>query len=185
MNPSLGGDRFNILVLYHSESGNTRQMAETVAGGATQVPGCTIQIKSVEVATAEDLRWCDGIALGSPTHYGSVSWEMKRWWDELPDGLWGTIDGKIGCAFSSSGAWGGGAELVCLNLLVILINYGFLVFGVTSYVAKKFTLHYGSVIAGAPREQRETDSCLILGKRLAEMVVGRPSDQSQTTLEEI
>ena len=59
------------------------------------------------------------------------------WWDKLPPEGWGNNDGKIH-AFSSAGAWGGGHELTCMTLLTILMNYGFLTFGVTDYVDKKF-----------------------------------------------
>ena len=50
------------------------------------------------------------------------------------------------------------------------MNYGFLTFGVTDYVAPKFSPHYGSVIVGEPRDQRDQDSCRRLGRRLAEWV---------------
>ena len=121
----------NVLVLYASGTGNTEKMARLVAEGAGEIPETDVRVRSVEEATVDDLRWCDGIALGSPTNYGSMAWKMKKWWDELPLENWGKEDGKIGCAFSSSGAWGGGTELACLALLIVLINYGFLVFGVT------------------------------------------------------
>lgn len=65
------------------------------------------------------------------------------------------------------GGWGGGAELACLLLLMVLMNFGFLVFGVTDYVGKKFTLHYGVVVAGEPRTESETTACERLGERLA------------------
>jgi len=163
----------NILVLYATDTGNTRRMAELVAGGASRHPECAVKIKSVAEALPGDLAWCDGIAVGCPTHYGSVSWRMKKWWDDLPPDLWGTIDGKVGCAFSSSGGWGGGAELACLALLTILINYGFLVFGVTDYVEKRLTLHYGAALAGEPRSGGEIEACDLLGCRLAETAAKR------------
>jgi NAD(P)H dehydrogenase (quinone) len=50
------------------------------------------------------------------------------------------------------------------------MNYGFLVFGVTDYVAKGFTLHYGATVAGEPREEKEIEACRRLGQRLAEWV---------------
>ncbi|HTV62079.1 MAG TPA: hypothetical protein VMH30_05870 [Verrucomicrobiae bacterium] len=28
-----------------------------------------------------DVFWCDSIAAGSPTHMGTITWQMKRWWD--------------------------------------------------------------------------------------------------------
>jgi NAD(P)H dehydrogenase (quinone) len=51
-----------------------------------------------------------------------------------------------------------------------MMNFGFLVFGVTDYTGKQFTAHYGSTQAGEPREEREKESCRRLGRRLAEWV---------------
>lgn len=77
-----------ILVLYHSNSGNTRRMAELVAEGAAQLQKTEVRLKDISVADHTDLDWCDGIALGSPTNYGCVSWQMKKWWDEQPIENW-------------------------------------------------------------------------------------------------
>lgn len=159
-----------VLVLYDTASGNTRKMAEQVVKGAECVPGTEVRLKSVDEATADDILWCDGIAVGSPTNMGTLSWRMKRWWDEVGGSVWGKVDGKIGCAFSSSGGWGGGAELTCMAILTVLMNFGFLVFGVTDYVGKQFTLHYGAVLAGEPRSENEIASCQRLGQRLAQWV---------------
>jgi NAD(P)H dehydrogenase (quinone) len=158
----------NILVLYHSNSGNTAKMGSYIEAGAREVDGINVRTLPIERATVEDLAWCDGIALGSPTNYGTVSHQMKKWWDELPPDQWGKHDGKIACAFSSAGAWGGGHELTCMTLLTILMNYGFLTFGVTDYVDHQFSPHYGSVCAGEPREEKVKNSCRRLGRRLAE-----------------
>jgi NAD(P)H dehydrogenase (quinone) len=159
-----------IFVLYHSEGGNTQQMAELVAGGAACVPGTEVRLKTVAEATADDLDWCDGIAVGSPTHMGTISWEMKRWWDVVAQPLWPKIEGKIGCAFSSSGGAGGGGELTCLALQIVLLNYGLFVFGIPDYVAPGQTLHYGAICAGRPRNEGEREACHRLGRRLAEWV---------------
>jgi NAD(P)H dehydrogenase (quinone) len=99
---------------------------------------------------------------------GLLSWKMKRFWDETMAGDWMKVDGRIACAFSSAGGWGGGMELACQSLLTVLMNFGFLVFGVTDYSGKKMTLHYGAVAAKEPREVETQESCRILGRRLAE-----------------
>ena len=44
-----------------------------------------------EQATADDVLWCDGLAL---------CWKMKRFWDEVMALHWMKVDGKVGCAFS-------------------------------------------------------------------------------------
>ncbi|MEM9159077.1 MAG: flavodoxin family protein [Verrucomicrobiota bacterium] len=158
----------NILVLFYSKTGNTAKMADLVREGIHEIPGHEVRLHPLADATADDIKWCDGLALGSPTHMGSIPWEMKKFWDEDLADIWGDIDGKIGCAFASMGGWGGGAEIACLQLQVVMQNFGFLTFGVTDYSGKQFTLHYGAVQAGEPREDREKESPRRLGRRLAE-----------------
>jgi NAD(P)H dehydrogenase (quinone) len=159
-----------ILVLFHSQGGHTKMMADLVAEGAAGVPVTEVRQKTVTEATADDLVWCDGIAVGSPTHMGTIAWEMKRWWDVVAQPLWPKIEGKIGCAFSSTGGAAGGGELTCLALQIVLMNYGLLVFGVPDYVAPGQTLHYGALCAGRPRNDAEREACRRLGLRLSEWV---------------
>lgn len=64
-----------------------------------------------------------------------------------------------------------------MALMSILINYGFLVFGLTDYSGVRFSAHYGAISAGPPEEQNTQDACRRLGLRLAEwtanMIHGR------------
>jgi NAD(P)H dehydrogenase (quinone) len=159
-----------VLVLYDSKSGNTAKMARLVAGGARSIPGTEVRLRSAGQASAADVLWCDGLAVGSPTNFGTLSWKLKRFFDEKLLDHWLKVDGKIACAFSSSGGWGGGTELTCLALLVLLINFGFLVFGLTDYAGKLKTAHYGAVVAREPRAKDDVAACKLLGKRLAEWV---------------
>lgn len=160
-----------ILVLYQSNSGRTAAMAKLVAQGAKRIAQVEVRIKSITEATDEDILWSDGIAVGSPTNLGAMSWQMKKFWDDRSRTLWGKIDGKIACAFSSAGSYGGGAEITCLNILTMLINYGFLVFGVTDYAGAKFSPHYGAITAAYPESGVEQESCMLLGQRLAQWLV--------------
>jgi NAD(P)H dehydrogenase (quinone) len=166
-----------ILVLYDSKSGNTAKMARLIGEGALSISDTETRLRSLEEGTAEDVLWCDGLAVGSPTNMGILSWKMKRFWDEVMEPHWMKIDGKIACAFSSSGGWGGGTELACQSILTVLMNFGFLVFGVTDYAGKLTTLHYGAVTAREPRSEESQAACRLLGQRLAEwtavMVHGR------------
>lgn len=163
-------DMGRVLVLYESISGNTRKMAEMVAQGATHVPHTEVRLRHVREASAEDVVWCDGLAVGSPTHLGVVSSSMSRFWEDLVAGHWGKLDGRLACAFSSSGGWGGGGELTCMSILTMMINYGFLVFGVPDYPGNRLTLHYGAVVAGSPTASEEMRACELLGERLAQWV---------------
>jgi len=102
-----------VLVLYDTKTGHTAKMAQLVAEGASSVEGTEVRLKFVGEAGKEDVLWADGLAVGTPTYMGSVSWRLKRFFDEELIDLWGQIDGKIACAFSSSGGWGGGNEMAC------------------------------------------------------------------------
>ena len=175
-----------ILVLYDSRTGNVAKMAQLVAEGAKSISATEIRLRSVDEAKAADVLWCEGLAVGSPTNMGILSWKMKRFWDEDMREHWMDIDGKIACAFSSAGGWGGGMELACQSILTVLINFGFLVFGVTDYSGKKMTLHYGAVTAKEPREEETQEACRVLGQRLAEWVAvfvhGRKEEHPGTKL---
>lgn len=159
-----------VLVLFDSATGHTAAMADHVARGAASVPGTEVRLLSVTQASAVDILWCDGLAVGTPTNLGVMSWKMKRFWDEMVDPIWGKVDGKLACAFASEGGWGGGAELACQATLIMLMNFGFLVFGVTDYVAHRFTLHYGATLPGEPRREEEIAVCARLGERVAQWV---------------
>jgi len=58
-----------------------------------------------------------------------------------------------------------------MSILAVLMNYGFLVFGVTDYVDDQFTLHYGAVNAGEPRSEKAKKSCVKLGRTLTQYVL--------------
>ena len=161
-----------ILVLYDSFTGNVEQMAQFVADGAREMAGVEVRLRKVDGegdlrALPEDVLWADGVAVGSPTNMGLLSWKMKRFWDDDMRPHWMKIDGKIGCAFSSAGGWGGGMELACQSILTLLVNFGFLVFGVTDYASRDLTLHYGAVSAKGPADEAAKGACRLLGHRLA------------------
>ena len=63
-----------ILVLFDSKSGNVAKMAGFVADGARSISGTEVRVLSIDEATADDVVWCDGIAVGSPTNMGILSW---------------------------------------------------------------------------------------------------------------
>lgn len=178
-----------ILVLYDTSSGSTAQIADLIAEGAMLldkievrvrvVPGAPAKWENPEMkrdvshpfATHNDVYWADGIAAGSPTNLGGLSYRMKQFWDEFSQaGGWGTTDGKIGTAFTSQGGHGGGGELTCMAMMTVLMNFGFSVFGISDYVGFLDTMHYGSVIAKKPRNDEDKRKCRRQGLRLAEFV---------------
>jgi len=70
-----------ILVVYHTQSGNTRKMAQTVAAGAESVENTVVSLKTAGEATTQDLITCDGLAIGSPEYFGYMAGMIKDFFD--------------------------------------------------------------------------------------------------------
>lgn len=99
-----------VLVLYDSASGNTAKMAALVAEGAGGVPDVEVRLRKIDEVTADDVLWCDGLALGCPTNMGLLSWKMKKFWDEPMAPHWMKVEGKIGCSAMPISRLGGFAR---------------------------------------------------------------------------
>jgi multimeric flavodoxin WrbA len=70
-----------ILIVYHSQSGNTQRMAESVARGAAAITNVSVTLKRAPEATLEDLLECDGLAIGSPEYFGYMAGLVKDFFD--------------------------------------------------------------------------------------------------------
>lgn len=70
-----------ILIVYHSQSGNTKKMAESVAKGAASIDNVQVILKSAADATIDDLLECNGLVIGSPEYFGYMSGMIKDFFD--------------------------------------------------------------------------------------------------------
>ena len=70
-----------ILVIYHSQSGHTEQMARAVAGGAAEMEGVRAELKRACDAGLDDLLGCDGLIVGSPEYFGYMAGAVKDFFD--------------------------------------------------------------------------------------------------------
>ena len=152
-----------VLIAYYSRSGNTQRMAEAVAAGAAKVSGVEVEVRPVGEVTTAELAGADGIIMGSPVYFGSAAAELKALIDKSVD-HYGKLVGKIGGAFASSGAIGGGTETTVLDILKAMLIHGMIVQGTTEGA------HYGPVAFGAP-DERALKDCEGLGRRVAELVL--------------
>lgn len=100
----------NLLILYDSKNGATAKMAELVEEGAMCIQDINVRLRKIDEADEKDIVWCDGLAVGSPTNLGAMSWKMKKFWDDLSNSAWHKIDGKIATVFSSAASYGGGVK---------------------------------------------------------------------------
>lgn len=187
-----------ILVLYYSQGGAVREMAQLIARGIESISGAKARIRTVpKVSTnceatepaipdsgdpyveLSDLEECIGLALGSPTRFGNMAAPLKYFLDGTA-GLWlkGTLIGKPAAVFTSTGSMHGGNETTLLTMMLPLMHHGMLMVGLP-YSEPELTstqsggTPYGaSHIGGAMDDKKITEDekklCIALGKRLAE-----------------
>ena len=152
-----------ILIVYYSRSGNTKQMAQYVAEGASQVDNVQVSNLPVDQVTPKDLLNFDAVIMGSPVYYGTMAAQMKQLIDDSV-AFHGQLAGKIGAAFASSANVGGGNETTVMDLLKALLIHGMIVPGSADGD------HYGPVSIGEP-DSRARQECLKLGEMIAELTV--------------
>ena len=139
----------DILVLYYSSTGATRDLARLIAEGIESVPGVNARLRTVPpVSTVcessepavpaqgapyveySDLEECIGVALGCPTRFGNMAAPMKYFWDgSSPQWLSGALIGKPACVFTSTGSMHGGQETTLLTMMIPLLHHGMIMMG--------------------------------------------------------
>jgi len=188
-----------ILVLYFSRNGSTAEMANLIARGVESVDGVEAVLRTVPdvsivcektaeripaqgaiYATLEDLQSCDGLALGSPTHFGNMAAPMKYFLDQTTT-LWfsGALIGKPAGVFTSTGSLHGGQESTLLSMMLPLMHHGMLILGLpyTENALRETTAggtpygpsHMSSENAGL--SEQEKTLCRALGSRLAKTAI--------------
>ena len=187
-----------ILVLYYSQGGAVRDMAQAIARGVESVAGAKARVRTVPKVSAnceatesavpstgapyvelQDLEACAGLALGSPTRFGNMAAPMKYFLDGTSN-LWlkGALIGKPAAVFTSSGSMHGGNESTLLTMMLPLLHHGMLLVGLpysepalgnTSTGGTPYgASHIGGAMDDKPLSEDEKKLCLALGKRLAE-----------------
>jgi NAD(P)H dehydrogenase (quinone) len=158
-----------VLIVYHSRSGNVAKMAQALAEGAKE-GGADVVVKEVDEATLEDLTVADGIVLGAPTYFGTLSAEMKGFIDGSVR-IRGKLEDKVGAAFTSSGSPTGGNETTLLSIIQGMLIHGMVIVGDPIETGG----HYGAVAVGAPNASALI-ACRKLGERVAKLakLVGAP-----------
>lgn len=190
-----------ILVLYYSRYGAVKQMAQHIARGVESVAGVEARIRTVPsvspnteateptvpttgapYVTLEDLKTCDGLALGSPTRFGNMAAPMKYFLDTA-SGLWlaGDLINKPASVFSSSSSLHGGQETTLISMMLPLMHLGMVILGIPyseqdlTTTASGGTPYGATHVTGAAGDkhvnEEEQRLCFASGKRLAEMAV--------------
>jgi len=190
-----------ILVLYYSQGGAVREMAQLIARGIESVNGVKARIRTVPKVSTNceatepvipnsgdpyvelaDLEECIGLALGSPTRFGNMAAPMKYFLDSTV-AIWlkGALIGKPAAVFTSTGSLHGGNESTLLTMMLPLIHHGMVIVGLPysepelSSTQSGGTPYGASHIGGAsddkPITTDEHKLCLALGKRLGQIAL--------------
>jgi NAD(P)H dehydrogenase (quinone) len=153
--------------------GHIYKMAEAVAEGVRDIPGCEAVIKRVPetlsdevlgmmgaleaqkgmahipVATVNDLAEADGVIFGTPTRFGNMCGQMRQFLD-ASGGLWmkGALVGKPAGVFCSSATQHGGQESTILSFHTTLLHQGMIVVGLPYSFAGQ--MGFAEVTGGSP-----------------------------------
>jgi NAD(P)H dehydrogenase (quinone) len=190
-----------VLVLYYSQGGAVREMAQLIARGIESQAGVKARIRSVPKVSSNceatepdipasgdpyvelsDLQECIGLALGSPTRFGNMAAAMKYFLDStVSTWLKGDLIGKPAAVFTSSGSMHGGNEATLLSMMLPLLHHGMVMVGIPYSEAELSATKTGgtpygaSHVAGANDDlaisQDERKLCLALGKRLGQIAL--------------
>ncbi len=139
-----------VLVLYYSMYGHIETLAEAVAEGARSVEGVDVTVKRVPdlvpedvarqarakldqaapIALVEELPNYDAIIFGTPTRFGNMCAQMRNFLDQTGR-LWanGSLIGKVGSVFTSTGTQHGGQETTITSFHITLLHHGMIIVG--------------------------------------------------------
>ena len=190
-----------VLVLYYSQGGAVREMAQLIARGIESQSGIKARIRSVPKVSSNceatepdipasgdpyvelsDLQECIGLALGSPTRFGNMAAAMKYFLDStVSTWLKGDLIGKPAAVFTSSGSMHGGNEATLLSMMLPLLHHGMVMVGIPYSEAELSATKTGGTPYGASHVAGANDDlaissderklCLALGKRLGQIAL--------------
>jgi len=182
-----------ILVLYYSMYGHIETLAQAVAEGAGKVQGTEVDIRRVEelmpeevarkagakldqkaqIASVDELTDYDAIIFGTPTRFGNMCAQMRNFLDQTGR-LWmsGSLIGKVGSVFTSTGTQHGGQETTITSFHSTLLHQGMIIVGVPYSCQELMNMQeitggspYGAgTLAGADGSRQPTENELIIAR---------------------
>jgi NAD(P)H dehydrogenase (quinone) len=158
-----------VLVVYHSLSGNTEIMARNVVAGAQAVPGTRVVLHKVGAVTADLLFGSDALVVGSPVYWSNMSGEVKTFFDrwQFEFGVFPEFKmrNKVGAAFATGGQISSGKEVTMLTILAAMLGNQMIIVSDGGAFGASATTEGDSP---GINEQEKADA-RALGKRVAEV----------------
>jgi NAD(P)H dehydrogenase (quinone) len=186
-----------ILVLYYSRGGTTAKMAEAIAQGVEVVSGIEARIRTVPAistnceateasipsegavyCTEDDLKYCSGLIMGSPTRFGNMAAPLKYFIDSTSN-LWltGKLVNKPAGVFTATSSLHGGQETTLMSMALPLIHHGMVFCGIPYTESSLLHTETGGTPYGASHwsgnegeralSEHELKLCQAQGKRIA------------------
>ena len=141
----------HLLILYHTQSGNTGQLVEAALRGAQTEPEIEARLIMAKDGELQDLLWSDAIVFGTPENFGYMSGALKDFYDRT---FYPAEPYQLNRPYAllvSAGNDGSGAVRECDRIL-------------KGYPMKKATEPY---IARGEITQQHLDKALELGQMMA------------------
>lgn len=106
-----------IAIVYASQRGNTERAAECIQDGIlAKFPFA--QVKAMDVGEGETdfdfLAGSDAVIFGSPVYFTSMSWMLKKWFDQS---FRIDLSDKIGAAFVTAQSATGGVDTAIMEIV--------------------------------------------------------------------
>jgi multimeric flavodoxin WrbA len=83
-----------LLIIYHSMTGGTQQMAQAAASGAGAEPAVHVSLLRAEDARAEDVLSAGGLIFATPENLAAMSGKMKDFFDRTYYAALDRVNGK-------------------------------------------------------------------------------------------
>ena len=158
-----------VLILYYSMYGHVEILANTAAEGARSVADTEVSVKRVPelmsedaarkagakldqaapIATVDELPDYDAIIFGTPTRFGNMCAQMRNFLDQTGR-IWmkGSLIGKVGSVFTSTGTQHGGHETTITSFHNTLLHHGMIIVGVPYSVQELVNMN--EITGGSP-----------------------------------
>ena len=146
-------------MVYYTGTGNTKRMAEEIGKGAEQL-GIIVDVKSVGECEIGELADADGIAVGSPTYFSNVAWQVKKFIDEsiILYRKGHRLRDKVGGCFTSSGTRRDGED--CIRMLELAFGFH-----------HKIKMVHGIIRASGDGEEEVSEMCQRYGIGIAKQIL--------------
>jgi multimeric flavodoxin WrbA len=98
-----------LLIVYHSRTGGTAQMARAAARGARAEPEVRTRLLTAEAARAEDVLAADAYIFAAPENLAALSGTMKEFFDLAYYPVLGRVEGRRYACLICAGSDGANA----------------------------------------------------------------------------